>query len=62
MNPNLNIDHSEEAIFYNRYFADFFVSEARKNYNHFDSYDIENSLITENYERTMLSIGSAYLF
>ena len=37
--PTVKIDHSVDAIAFNRYFADFFISECRLNDRHFDSYE-----------------------
>eukprot|EP00349_Pseudokeronopsis_sp_Brazil_P010254 CAMPEP_0202978512 /NCGR_PEP_ID=MMETSP1396-20130829/84905_1 /ASSEMBLY_ACC=CAM_ASM_000872 /TAXON_ID= /ORGANISM="Pseudokeronopsis sp., Strain Brazil" /LENGTH=119 /DNA_ID=CAMNT_0049717495 /DNA_START=671 /DNA_END=1030 /DNA_ORIENTATION=- len=36
-----NVNHSERSQYYNRYFADFFVDQARRNFNHFDSFEEE---------------------
>lgn len=48
--PDGNINHSELSIDFNRYFADFFVDHARRNFNSFESFDVETSLIVENYD------------
>ena len=48
--PNYKIDHSDESIYYNRYFADFFVNQCKLNDNKFDSYLSETKAITENYQ------------
>jgi gamma-glutamyl hydrolase len=47
--PSTKIDHSEDSIYYNRYFADFFINQCKMNANKFDSYTTEISMITENY-------------
>lgn len=36
--PSTNTDHSELSDDYNRYFADFFVDKARRNFNSFQSF------------------------
>ena len=44
-----NIQHSAEAIAYNRHFSEFFVGETRKNNNHFLSQEEEDSKQIDNY-------------
>jgi gamma-glutamyl hydrolase len=36
--PEGHFEHNEETLAFNRYFADFFVSEAKQNTNKFDTY------------------------
>ena len=47
--PGPKIDHSDASIFYNRYFADFFVDQCRRSDATFDSYDDEVQALVENY-------------
>eukprot|EP00347_Sterkiella_histriomuscorum_P009680 403340286 len=54
--PKTNIDHSTISIFYNRYFSDFFVNQCKLNDNHFDSFEEEQSLITQNF-KVIVSAG-----
>eukprot|EP00347_Sterkiella_histriomuscorum_P001892 403370267 len=54
--PKTQIDHSTTAIFYNRYFSDFFVNQCKLNNNNFASFEEEQSLITENY-KAVVSAG-----
>ena len=56
------LDHSRENIELNRYFGDFFVSEARKNFNQFESYQSEVAALIENYDRLVTENGVQYLF
>lgn len=48
--PDGHFTHTEQAIVYNRYFADFFVSETKQNSNKFSSYAKEMSSIVENFD------------
>ena len=47
--PGPKIDHSDASIFYNRYFADFFVDQCRRSDATFASYDDEVQALVENY-------------
>jgi len=47
--PETKIDHSEESIFYNRYFADFFINQCKLNSNKFDSWETETKEVVQNY-------------
>jgi gamma-glutamyl hydrolase len=47
--PDTKIDHSEESIFYNRYFADFFINQCKMNANKFDSWETEAKEVVQNY-------------
>jgi gamma-glutamyl hydrolase len=62
--PDTKIIHTEESIYYNRYFADFFVHECRQNANVFNSYTDEALAVTENYEliNTDGYYGAVYVF
>lgn len=62
--PNTKIDHSEDSIYYNRYFADFFVDQCRQNENKFESYTAEAMAVTENWEviNTEGYYGAVYVF
>ncbi|XP_014209476.2 chitobiosyldiphosphodolichol beta-mannosyltransferase-like [Copidosoma floridanum] len=56
-----NISHSFDAIKANRYFADFFVNEARKNFNHFSNVKEENEALIYNYPVTFTGLkGSPF--
>lgn len=46
---NKNISHTADAVSYAQYFADFFLSEARKSTNNFPNSTIENDLLFYNY-------------
>jgi len=60
--PSTNTAHSETAYEYNRYFADFFVDQARHNFNAFASYDDEMKAIVENYDMIVTSSSVVYAF
>lgn len=51
--PKTKIDHSPSSIFYNRYFADFFINQCKLNNQTFGSFETEQTLITENYDRVV---------
>jgi gamma-glutamyl hydrolase len=48
--PTTKLDHSDDSIYYNRYFADFMVHQARQNANRFPTYAAEAGNVTENWE------------
>jgi hypothetical protein len=56
--------HSNRAIYLNRYFADWFVEQARKNTNKMDFYNEETLLLIGNYAKveTDTYYGGVYLF
>ena len=62
--PDTKIDHSADSIFYNRYFADFFVHQCRQNTNAFPAYENEARSVTENWEviNTDGYYGAVYVF
>lgn len=62
--PETKIDHSEDSIYYNRYFGDFFVHQCRQNNNTFSSYSNEATNVTENWEviNTNGYYGAVYVF
>jgi gamma-glutamyl hydrolase len=62
--PETKIDHSEDSIFYNRYFADFFVDQCRMSDQKFATYADEIKSVTENWEviNTEGYYGSVYVF
>eukprot|EP00350_Pseudokeronopsis_sp_OXSARD2_P009964 CAMPEP_0170549790 /NCGR_PEP_ID=MMETSP0211-20121228/7942_1 /TAXON_ID=311385 /ORGANISM="Pseudokeronopsis sp., Strain OXSARD2" /LENGTH=106 /DNA_ID=CAMNT_0010856025 /DNA_START=601 /DNA_END=921 /DNA_ORIENTATION=- len=41
--PSSNVNHSEKSVYYNRYFADFFVDQTKRNFNQFESWEEEQS-------------------
>ena len=47
--PNKTTQHTQHAIEAGQYFANFFVSEARKNNNKFGSYEEELAWVIDNY-------------
>ncbi|XP_037045526.1 gamma-glutamyl hydrolase-like isoform X2 [Bradysia coprophila] len=53
---NRNISHTPNAIKAAQYFAYFFVDEARKNFNSFDSVDEENSMLIYNYQTNFTAL------
>ena len=63
-NPNYKIDHSDSSIYYNRYFADFFVNQCKMNGNKFASYADETVVLTANYEVIVTEgyYGAVYVF
>mmetsp|Transcript_1235 Transcript_1235/g.1270 ORF Transcript_1235/g.1270 Transcript_1235/m.1270 type:complete len:234 (+) Transcript_1235:274-975(+) len=52
--PDAPINHSRTYVEKNRYFADFFVGEARKNLNTFGSFEEEQAWQIENYEEILV--------
>lgn len=50
--PKLDIKHTSEAVKIGQYFADFFIDEARKNKNGFQSYEEEMQYIIDRYPAT----------
>ncbi|CAK9828149.1 Gamma-glutamyl hydrolase [Anthophora retusa] len=56
-----NISHTENAIRVTRYFADFFLREARKNGHRFPTTDEEAKKLIYNYPVTYTALKSAYL-
>ena len=62
--PDNNFLHTKFAIENNRYFADFFVGECRKNDFKFSSYEEETSQIIENWETVATTdyYGTVYAF
>jgi gamma-glutamyl hydrolase len=62
--PPSNVDHTEDSIYFNRYFADFFICKAKGNINRYINYETETSHIIENYDLivTSTSDGSVYAF
>lgn len=59
--PNRNVSHSKSAILANRYFADFFIGQARQSHHIFnDSFEEKASLIY-NFPTTYTALsGSTY--
>ncbi|TNV86234.1 hypothetical protein FGO68_gene7623 [Halteria grandinella] len=62
--PNTKIDHSEDSLYYNRYFADFFINQCRMNDHKFNGYTNEANAVTENWEivNTDGYYGAVYVF
>ncbi|XP_011304814.1 gamma-glutamyl hydrolase isoform X2 [Fopius arisanus] len=66
--PRLNIPHGRNSIRISQYFADFFVSEARKNQHRFRSFEEESKNLIYNYSPTYTgyqpksSFEQVYLF
>ena len=62
--PDSNFLHTNTSIVYNRYFADFFIEQARKNNNQFPSYEVETNEICENFDTivTTTYYGTVYVF
>ena len=48
--PSTKIDHSSDSVFFNRFYSDFFVNNCKFNFNKFDSYNTEISMVTESYK------------
>lgn len=58
---NKNISHTQNAIAAAQYFAEFFINEARKSNNHFESSKIEDQYVIYNYIPTFSgAVGSAF--
>ncbi|KAL5292057.1 GGH.2 family protein [Megaselia abdita] len=56
-----NISHSADAVTYAQYFADFFISEARKSTNNFPNDTVENDMLIYNYAPEFTSkLGSSF--
>lgn len=62
--PNTKIDHSEDSLYYNRYFADFFINQCRMNNHKYATYENEANAVTENWEiiNTDGYYGAVYVF
>ena len=62
--PDENFLHTRFSIENNRYFADFFIGEAKKNDFKFDSYEEECDNYVEHYDvvPTLTYYGSVYAF
>ena len=60
-NRETRIPHSKEAVLINQYFADFFINEARKNTNRFETAEEESGSLIYNYPTTYTGReGSAF--
>ena len=62
--PKSKFDHSQTSVFYNRYFADFFIGHCKQNDNKFESYQVEMEAISENYAQIVTKgyYGVVYAF
>ena len=62
--PGFNLEHHDDYINLNRHFSEFFVQEARKNSNHYDTYHEERKHLVENYDCIVLHhyLGEVYMF
>ncbi len=62
--PTLNIQHTSEAVKIGQYFANFFVDEARKNKNRFDSYEQEIEFLIDKHPvlHTAFNVNSTMPF
>ena len=62
--PETKIEHTSDAIFFNRFYSDFFVNNCKFNYKKFDSYATEIKAVTENYKLIMTDgyYGAVYAF
>ena len=62
--PDENFLHTPFVIENNRYFADFFVQECKKNANQFSSYGDETAEIVEHFDciPTTTYYGTVYAF
>lgn len=63
-NPDLVVPHSLNAIELSQYYSNFFVFEAKKNFNHFENYEEEFKHMIENVsvELTRGEVMDIYLF
>jgi len=60
--PSANVDHSELSMEYNRYFADFFVDQARHNLNSYKTFTEEQSVIVENFPVVVMTNSNANIY
>lgn len=58
---NKNISHTANSIYASQYFAQFFVSEARKSDHHFEDSKTEDQYVIYNYPAAFTgAVGSAF--